>query len=150
MKSFAGWSATLTLVAACAPSFGAGSGPVVRAWEGGGWPPLLVQPLIVAGPGPTGSVPAHPLAASGGLGDGDLRPHSPRALLEDSRLLVRPCSLEALQAPDPAPLPAAPPVYPSLGGPLPSQTPLDDLPALRDAARQQEPDDALRLIRTRW
>jgi hypothetical protein len=133
MRTSVRFTAVLALAAACAPSFAAGSG----AGTSSQWPVASSQQS--QRPPASLSLTLPELATGYGL----------RATAFPGRsLILRPCSLEAFDAP--APLPPAPPVYPSLGGPSRSLTPLDDLPRLRDETRQEDPDDALRLIRSRW
>jgi hypothetical protein len=135
MRTSVRFTAVMALAAACAPSFAAGSGagtssqwPVARSQQSQRPPSSLSLTLPELATGywlPATASPGH-------------------------TLLLRPCSLVAFDAPEPAPLPPPPPVYPSLGGPSRSLRPLDDLPRLRDETRQEDPDDALRLIRSRW
>jgi hypothetical protein len=158
MRTAVRCAAMLALAAACAPSCAARSGPVPGALERRGLLLLSVRPLAAVEPGPAASVSTLLLTTGPLRGDSgkppaqsdSKLPHPRWTLSWDDHLLVRPCSLEALDPPETAPPPPAPPVYLSLGGPSPSLTPLDDLPRLRDETRLEDPDDALRLIRSRW
>jgi hypothetical protein len=138
MRSY--WIAGVALLAACAPSFAAGSGPDVS------------RQTSVASSDEV-NVEEPPLLLSGRLGKIGYRPLATdvwRLATDDRSLLVRTCGLETLRTPELGPLAARPLRFPSLGGPAPAVTSPDTLPALRDEARQDYQEDTLRLLRSHW
>jgi hypothetical protein len=137
--------AGLALVAACGPSFGAGSD------TGGSGLPLRAALGEVGAPG----TPAMLTLPAAQPQAGARRPPAAAwtgewLLAADTMPIVHTCGLQTLSLPDLARPAARPFDYPSLGGPTPALTPSEDLPGLREVTPQDGRDDTLRVIRSHW